>query len=100
MRRPRQPTRTATALRYDTAQENAPRVVAKGRGLIAENIIQTARAHGVPLVADAGMSGLLEDVEVDAQIPPEFYLAVAEILAFVYRLNAQSKPESQRRTGA
>lgn len=79
--------RKAVALRYDSDKEKAPRIVAKGRGHIAEKIIQAASAHGVPLVADTGMSNLLEEIELDAQIPPQFYLAIAEILAFVYRLN-------------
>lgn len=79
--------RRAVALRYDAEQDKAPRVVAKGRGYIAEKIIQAARAHDVPLVMDAEMSHLLEGLELDMPIPPEFYLAVAEILAFVYRLN-------------
>jgi flagellar biosynthesis protein len=79
--------RRAVALRYDAEQDKAPRVVAKGRGYIAEKIIQAARAHDVPLVMDSEMSQMLEALELDAPIPPEFYLAVAEILAFVYRVN-------------
>ncbi len=86
--------RQAVALRYDREKDKAPRVVAKGRGYIAEKIIEAANAHGVPLVADAGMSRLLEEIELDAQIPPQFYLAVAKILAFVYRLG--EKNESSR----
>jgi flagellar biosynthesis protein len=83
--------RKAVALRYDADKDKAPRVVAKGRGYIAEKIIAAADANGVPLVADAEMSHLLEAIELDAQITPQFYLAVAEILAFVYRLNAESE---------
>ncbi len=78
--------RQAVALRYDSQKDRAPRVVAKGRGHIAEKIIAAANAHGVPLVADADTTSLLEEIELDAQIPPQFYLAVAEILAFVYRI--------------
>ena len=87
MNSPLNRSRRAVALRYDAEQDKAPRVVAKGRGYIAEKIIQAARAHDVPLVMDSEMSHLLEALELDAPIPPEFYLAVAEILAFVYRLN-------------
>ena len=79
--------RRAVALRYDAEQDKAPRLVAQGRGYIAEKIIEAARDHGVPLVMDAEMSHMLEALELDAPIPPEFYLAVAEVLAFVYRLN-------------
>ena len=86
--------RQAVALRYDSEQDQAPRVVAKGRGPIAEKIIQAAKAHGVPLVADAGLSDLLEEIDLDTQIPPQFYQAVAEILAFVYRLNENPAQQS------
>ena len=79
--------RRAVALRYDAEQDVAPRIVAKGRGYIAEQIIRAARDHNIPLVVDAEMSHLLEPLELDASIPSEFYLAVAEVLAFVYRLN-------------
>ncbi len=90
MSTPRRNKRQAVALRYDSEKDMAPRVVAKGRGYIAQKIIQAAQAHGIPLVADAQMTNLLEEIDLDAQIPPSFYLAVAEILAFVYRINAQS----------
>ncbi|MDJ0668998.1 MAG: EscU/YscU/HrcU family type III secretion system export apparatus switch protein [Desulfobacterales bacterium] len=83
--------RRAVALRYDAEQDQAPRVVAKGRGYIAEQIIQAARAHDIPLVVDSEMSPLLEALELDAPIPPEFYLAIAEILAFVYRINDRDR---------
>ncbi len=86
--------RQAVALRYDSEQDQAPRVVAKGRGPIADKIIQAANAHGVPLVADAGLSDLLEEIDLDTQIPPQFYQAVAEILAFVYRLNENPAQQS------
>lgn len=91
MSRPEKRIRKAIALRYDSEKEKAPRIVAKGRGYIADKIIQAANAHGVPLVADTGMSNLLEEIELDSQIPPQFYLAIAEILAFVYRLNENPK---------
>jgi flagellar biosynthesis protein len=78
--------RQAVALRYDSENEQAPCVVAKGRGVIAEKIIAAAKTHGIPLVADPDMSRALGEMDLGAEIPPEFYLAVAEILAFVYRL--------------
>lgn len=77
------------ALAYDKDRDAAPRVVAKGRGLVAEQIIETAKAHQVPLVKDENLVQVLEALDLETQIPPELYQAVAEVLAFVYRLNAK-----------
>lgn len=78
----------AVALKYDSATDSAPKVVAKGRGKVAEKIIALAREAGVPLMADPNLAQVLEKLEVDMEIPPELYRAVAEVLIFVYRLNA------------
>lgn len=80
----------AVALGYDSEKDQAPRVLAKGSGPIAEKIIQAARQHGVPLVADPVAGELLGQIELGSEIRPEFYLAVAEILAFIYRLDGES----------
>jgi flagellar biosynthesis protein len=77
----------AAALRYQHGEESAPRVVAKGRGKIAEKIVALAKAHQVPLVEDRNLVQLLEALDVDTQIPAELYQAVAEVLVFVYQLN-------------
>ena len=77
----------AVALTYDKEKDAAPRVVAKGRGPIAEKIIETARDHQVPMVEDENLVQVLEALDLETQIPPELYRAVAEVLAFVYRLN-------------
>ncbi len=79
----------AVALKYETEKDSAPRVVAKGRDLIAEKIIETARAHSVPLYEDKNLVQVLEALDIDTEIPPELYRAVAEVLAFIYRLNAK-----------
>jgi flagellar biosynthesis protein len=83
-----EPSKRAVALRYDRAKAGAPRVVAAGRGLVAEAIVACAREHGVPLQEDAGLAAALGALDLHAEIPPELYRAVAEVLAFVYRLNA------------
>ena len=82
------PRRSAAALVYDPAdpKRRAPRLVAKGEGLIAEQIIERARAAGVPINRSAELAALLGGVDLDSQIPPALYLAVAEVLAWVYRL--------------
>ena len=81
----------AAALRYQHGEENAPRVVAKGRGKIAEKIVALAKTHQVPLVEDRNLVQLLEALDVDTQIPAELYQAVAEVLVFVYQLNHESR---------
>lgn len=78
-------------MQYRHDQDRAPRVVAKGRGKLAEKIVSLAREHQVPLVQDPGLAQMLEALDVDTQIPTELYQAVAEVLVFVYRLNQQKK---------
>ena len=80
----------AVALKYDDKKNKAPRVIAKGRGDIAEKIIEVARAHNVPLYEDKNLVQLLEALELETEIPPELYRAVAEVLAFIYRLNGKT----------
>ncbi len=77
----------AIALAYD-ASDYAPRVVAKGRGLIAEQIIAKAKENGVFVHESKDLVALLMQVDLDDHIPPELYLAIAEILAWLYRLEA------------
>ncbi len=79
----------AVALKYDDKKNKAPRVIAKGRGEIAEKIIEVAKAHNVPLYEDKNLVQLLEALELETEIPPELYRAVAEVLAFIYRLNGK-----------
>jgi len=78
---------TAVALRYVRRQEEAPRVVAKGRGTLAERILQIARERGIPVHRDADLTEVLVRLDVGELIPPQLYEAVAEILAYLYRMN-------------
>jgi len=80
----------AVALKYDHQKNKAPKVIAKGRGDIAEKIIEVARAHNVPLYEDKNLIQILEALELETEIPPELYRAVAEVLAFIYRLNGKT----------
>jgi flagellar biosynthesis protein len=77
--------KNAVALAYHQA-DAAPRVVAKGRGLLAEQIIARAHEHGVYVHESAELVSLLMQVDLDQHIPPQLYLAVAELLAWLYRL--------------
>jgi len=81
--------RRAIALRYDQEQDNAPIVVAKGRALLADRIIELAEQHGVTVYEDPDLTELLFVLDIDMQIPAELYQAVAEVLAFVYRMNGR-----------
>ncbi|MEZ4598758.1 MAG: EscU/YscU/HrcU family type III secretion system export apparatus switch protein [Syntrophotaleaceae bacterium] len=79
-------TEKAVALKYEKGR-NAPTVVAGGKGPIAEKILAAAREAGVEVVEDPDLVELLAKIPLGAEIPPELYQAVAEILAFVYRIN-------------
>ncbi|BBO66823.1 flagellar biosynthetic protein FlhB [Desulfosarcina alkanivorans] len=84
-----QRSKRAAALKYDQAGKMAPRVVAKGKGRIAEQIIQVARENNVPLHEDPNLANVLEAMELESEIPAELYRAVAEVLVFIYRLNGK-----------
>ena len=79
--------KSAVALTY-AQSDAAPRVVAKGRGAIAEQIIARAREHGVYVHESPGLIALLMQVDLDQRIPPQLYVAVAELLAWIYRLES------------
>jgi flagellar biosynthesis protein len=80
----------AVALKYEKDKDAAPRLVAKGRGFVAQKIIETARAHRVPLHEDQNLIEVLEALDLESEIPQELYRAVAEVLAFIYRLNGKT----------
>ncbi|TWH48457.1 EscU/YscU/HrcU family type III secretion system export apparatus switch protein [Sporomusa sp. KB1] len=77
----------AVALTYNEQDGIAPKVVAKGAGVVAGKIIHSAKEHGVPIYQNKTLTGMLMAVELDREIPPELYQAVAEVLAYIYRLD-------------
>lgn len=79
----------AVALEYETGTRQAPRVVAKGYGAIAEQIIAIAEEHGVVIEANSHLAEALSGVELDESIPMELYEAVAEVIAFVLRASGK-----------
>ncbi|MFH1539872.1 MAG: EscU/YscU/HrcU family type III secretion system export apparatus switch protein [bacterium] len=81
----------AAALSYEAEEDVAPRIVAKGRGIIAEKIIELAREHGVPLYEDRTLVELLLKLDLGEYIPHELYQAVAEVLVFIYKLEQRAK---------
>ena len=92
---------SAAALAYDAkGGDRAPRVVAKGYGLVAEMIIQRAQEAGLYVHRAPEMVSLLMQVDLDARIPPELYKAVAELLAWLYRLESGVAEEGAAEAGA
>ena len=79
----------AAALQYRQGIDAVPSVVAKGQGLIAEKIIALAREHGVPVREDRDMVEILSTLSLYEEIPPDLYKAVAEILAFIYKISGR-----------
>lgn len=82
----------AVALKYDSGKSPVPRVAAKGVGIIAEKIIEIAEAAGVPVHQDRDLVEVLSRLNIEEEIPPEVYVVVAELLAFVYAMNGKIKP--------
>jgi flagellar biosynthesis protein len=76
----------ATALGYDMDRDAAPRVLATGRGKIAQQIIDLAVANGIPLREDPILAAALANIDVNEEIPPELYAVVAEVFAYIYRI--------------
>ncbi|MCU0703623.1 MAG: EscU/YscU/HrcU family type III secretion system export apparatus switch protein [Fimbriiglobus sp.] len=81
------PRKRAVALKYEPTAGGAPVVVAKGRGVIAEKIVELARSNGVAVREDPALVTVLSKLQVDQEIPPQLYAAVAAILAFLYKAN-------------
>lgn len=88
---PSDPTREAIALAYSQT-DAAPRVVARGKGLVAEQIIARAKEHGVYVHESPELVALLTQVNIDEHIPPQLYMAIAELLAWLYRIEHGGAP--------
>jgi len=88
------PTHYAVALLYDRANNPAPRIVAKGTDSVAARIREVAEANGVPVVANPPLARALYSLELDTEIPAEYYKAVAEIIAYIWRLRRPSRAVS------
>jgi flagellar biosynthesis protein len=81
----------AAALQYDMERDVAPRVVAKGKGLIAERIVEMAKEYGVPLYEDPTLVEMLVKLDLGDAVPYELYQVVAEILSFIYRMERRAR---------
>ena len=81
--------KVAAAIRYDEKKDQAPKITAKGFGRVAEKIIEKAIAANVPLREDPDLAHALAQLPIGEDIPPNLYKAVAEVLAFLYKLNSR-----------
>ncbi|HMK56468.1 MAG TPA: EscU/YscU/HrcU family type III secretion system export apparatus switch protein [Dissulfurispiraceae bacterium] len=80
----------AAALKYKPQENAAPKVVAKGSGWLADKILEVAKENKVPLKQDTQLVEVLSAIDLNREIPPELYKAVAEILAFVYKMTKKT----------
>ena len=94
--------RQAAALRYVQGKDASPRLMAKGKGAVADRILEIARRNGIPIREDRELVQVLASLDLYQEIPPELYKAVAEILVFLYSLNQgaiQALPKETHRSG-
>lgn len=85
------------ALRYHENEDNAPKLVAKGKGEVARKIKELAQKNGIPIYRDDDLVNLLSQIEIDREIPPELYSAIAEILSWIYRANSDMREDRANR---
>ena len=97
---PRSDQRQAVALRYETNQDSAPTLTAKGAGATADKIVEIARRHNIPIHQDRNLVQILSTLDLNQEIPQNVYAAVAEILAFVYRVGKMSRPSTPQDVAA
>lgn len=83
--------KTAAALSYEKLKDSSPKMTALGKGTIAEEIIQKAASNDIPVLEDPSLVALLSELNINETIPEELYQAVAEVFAFIYRIDQQSK---------
>lgn len=88
---PETPILKATALKYDKGKSEAPTLKAKGKGHVAEKIIEIAEEHGIPIHRDGNLVEILEKLDLDEEIPLEIYATVAEIFAYIYKVGQQKE---------
>jgi flagellar biosynthesis protein len=84
----------AVALKYERGKDVAPKVTAKGRGAVADKILALAKDHKIPIEQDSTLMEALYRLDINEEIPEELYQVVAELLAFIYRMNKLKKGRS------
>lgn len=91
MNTPTQKPHKAVALKYDREKSGAPKVVASGKGEVANNIIKLAQEHDIFIKKDADLVELLSKIELNKEIPPMLYKAVAEVFSFIYKITGDKR---------
>ena len=86
MARIKEKNKKAVALGYNRDKDNAPKVLASGSGEVAKNIINLAKSHDIPIKEDADLVEILSKVDLNQEVPPNLYKAVAEIFSFLYKM--------------
>lgn len=81
--------KVATALKYDPGTQRAPELIAKGKGVVAENIIEKAKEHDIHMYEDEKLSNQLYNLSIGDAVPPELYNVVAQVLAFIAKLDKE-----------
>lgn len=81
----------AVAIKYEPGDRSAPVLVAKGKGQIAERILESAKQNDIPVQEDSSLVEVLSKLDIDQEIPAELYTLVAEILSFVYRSDRKAR---------
>jgi flagellar biosynthesis protein len=94
---PLQKRQKVVALKYDSSNQSAPKILAKGQGSLAEKILEKAKEHGIPLYEDPELVEILAQLDIGLEIQPELYQAVAEVLIFIYKMN--QKKMTQKKPG-
>ena len=86
--------KSVVSLKYKKGNDSAPKITAKGKGWVAEKIIKMAHENNIPIREDRDLLNLLSEIDVGQEVPESLYKVVAELLAWVYKLN-QDYQESQ-----
>jgi flagellar biosynthesis protein len=90
------PIKKAVALKYAPEKSAAPVLIAKGKGQIAETILQKAKESGIPIQEDASLVEVLSKLDLEQEIPAELYQLVAEVLSFIYRSDGRMNRMNQK----
>jgi flagellar biosynthesis protein len=85
--------KSAVSIKYNAKTDKAPKVTAKGKGMIGEKIVALAKEHGIPIKEDPDLVQILSQMDINEEIPPVMYHVLAELLAFIYRINQEFPAE-------